>query len=275
MGLLNLLVLKKVNEDNKHKQNTKEQAHSPPIPSFIIPGVAAQSLLIAMMVHKFDIPTRHMLFCVLYPTYLIFANHYRFGNNIAVRQRPAHHPFNLSVVMSKIYSESDTTWFKGYMTFATTIGVLLPLLTVSYAPTEVADAAISPLFVLMTQLTCETAVMLNPYVHRFIAFLVPLGFFVYRQSLLLGWFQESMFMAAVHASSIWYTFGAVLSSINLVFWTITLFVFALLRWAPELLADEKFESPQVEWDMMVPVQMKTNGLKKKSSNVGEDQVNSQ
>jgi hypothetical protein len=235
MGLLNLLVLKKVNE--VQTATAKDQLHSPPIPSFIIPGVAAQILLAALMVHTFDIPTRHMLFCILYPTYLVMANHFRFGNNIIIRQRSNHHPSNLSVVMSKIFSGSDTSWFMCYMASATTVGVLLPLLTVVLAPTDVADAAISPLLVLWTQLTCETATMLNPYVHRFIAFFVPLGFFVYRESLLVDWFSTSLASyesaSASDTSSQWYTFGLILSSVNLIFWTANLFVFTLLRWAPE------------------------------------------
>jgi len=269
MGLLNLLVLKNVNDDQTAKAK-ESPTHVPPIPPFIIPGAATQALLPALLVYKFDIPNRHLLFCMLYPAYLIFANHFRFGNNIAIRQRSTHHPSNLSVVMSKIYSESDTTWFKCYMAFVTIVGGLLPLMTVSLAPTEVADAAISPLFVLWTQIICETVAMLNPYVHRYIAFLVPMGFFVYRESLLLDWFSASLTSYyANETPSQWYTFGLILSSVNLIIWTVSLFVFVLLRWAPEFLADEKCESPEIEWKMMVP-QIKPSGLKKKSSSVGDE-----
>ncbi len=275
MGLLNLLVLKKVSEDQTAAAEAKEHLHSPPIPSFIIPGVAVQTLLASVLVYNFDIPIRHMLFCILFPTYLALANHFRFGNNIAIRQRSNHHPSNLSVVMSKIYSESDTTWFKCYMTSFTTVGILLPLLTVSFAPTDVADAAISHLLVLWTQIICETATMLNPYVHRYISFLNPVGFCVYRQSILVDWFYASL--AAYESasssgnSSQWYKVGIILSSVNLVMWTANLFVFILLRWTPELLADEKCESPEVEWKMMVPRQSKQNELKK-GSGVGDEQT---
>ena len=277
MGLLNLLLLKKVNDDQtqtteaKLQASTEDHLHSlPRIPSFIIPGVAAQSLLASLLVYAFGIPTRHVLFCILYPTYLTFANHFRFGNNITIRQRSHHHPSNLSVVMSKIYSESDSPWFKVYMTSFTTVGILLPLLTVSLAPTDVADAAISHLLVLWTQIICETATMLNPYVHRYISFLVPMGFCVYRQSLLTEWFSaslasyESAPASGSGTSSQWYAFGLFLSSVNLIMWTANLFVFILLRWVPELLADEKCESPEIEWKMMVPLQMKSDGFKKKS-----------
>jgi hypothetical protein len=269
MGLLNLLVLKKVNDDQTAKAK-ESPTHVPPIPPFIIPGAAAQALLPALLVYKFDIPNRHLLFCMLYPAYLIFANHFRFGNNIAIRKRSTHHPSNLSVAMSKIYSEYDTTWFKCYMAFVTIVGGLLPLMTVSLAPTEVADAAISPLFVWWTQIICATVAMLNPYVHRYIAFLVPMGFFVYRESLLLDWFSASLTSYyANETPSQWYTFGLILSSVNLIIWTVSLFVFVLLRCAPEFLADEKCESPEIEWKMMVP-QIKPSGLKKKSSSVGDE-----
>ena len=276
MGLLNLLVLKKVNNDRQEQVKTKEQLlASPTIPSFIVPGVAAQSLLAALLVYNFNVPTRHLLFCTIYPAYLFFANRFRFGNNIVVRQRSIHHPSNLSVVMSKIFSESDTLWFKCYMMAATTTGILLPLLTVSAGPTEMADVVISPLFVLWTQIICETAVMLNPYVHRYIAFLIPLGFFVYRQSLLLDWFSDSLALynsvPAGITSSQWYTFGLVLSSVNLFMGAVNLFVFTLMRWAPEFLNDDKCESPEIEWKMMMPFQMKTNGLKKKSRNARDEQ----
>lgn len=277
MGLLNLL-LKKVNNDQTAKAELKALLEShlycPPIPSFIIPGVAAQTLLASLLVYAFDIPIRHMLFCILYPTYLIFANHFRFGNNIAIRQRSHHHPSNLSVVMSKIYSESDSAWFKCYMLSFTTVGVLLPLLTVLIAPTDVAEAAISHLLVLWTQIICETATMLNPYVHRYISFLIPMGFSVYRQGILSEWFSDSLASyeaaSASGTSSQWYAFGLFLASVNAIMWTANLFVFLLLRWAPELLADEKCESPEIKWKMMVPLQMKRNVLKKKSS-VGDEQ----
>ena len=59
---------------------------------------------------------------------------------------------NLFLFMSKIYSESDTSWFKVYiyMKSFTTVGIILPLLTVSLAATlqiHVADATISHLLV--------------------------------------------------------------------------------------------------------------------------------
>lgn len=197
MGLLNLLVLKKVND--QIAKASPSQSHVPPIPPFIIPGAASQMLLAALLVYKFDIPTRHLLFCIIYPAYLTFANHFQFSNNIAIRQRSNHHPSNLTVVMSKIYSESDTTWFKYYMTSATIVGGLPPLMTVLLAPTEVADAAISPLLVFWTQITCEKVAMLNPNVHCYIAFLIPMGFFVYRESLLLDFpFHQWPFFSMVH-----------------------------------------------------------------------------
>ncbi|KAL7431986.1 hypothetical protein ACHAXM_002856 [Skeletonema potamos] len=156
------------------------------------------------------------------------------------------------------------------MTSATIVGGLLPLMTVSLAPTEVADAAISPLLVFWTQITCETVAML--ICHRDIAFLIPMGFFVYRESLLLDWFSASLASHSTSGpSSQWFTCGLILSTVNLILWTGTLFVFALLRWAPELLSDEKCESPEIVWKAMVPHQMKQNGLKKKSCSIGDEQ----
>ena len=90
---------------------------------------------------------------------------------------------------------------------------------------------------------------------------------MYRQSLLVDWFSASLAAyesaSASGNSSQWYKFGLILSSVNLVMWTANLFVFILLRWTPELLADEKCESLEVEWKMMVP-QMKLNELKNSS-----------
>jgi hypothetical protein len=72
-------------------------------------------------------------------------------------------------------------------------------MTVLLAPTEVADAAISPLLVFWTQITCEKVAMLNPNVHCYIAFLIPMGFFVYRESLLLDFpFHQWPFFSMVH-----------------------------------------------------------------------------
>jgi hypothetical protein len=85
------------------------------------------------------------------------------------------------------------------MTSATIVGGLPPLMTVLLAPTEVADAAISPLLVFWTQITCEKVAMLNPNVHCYIAFLIPMGFFVYRESLLLDFpFHQWPFFSMVH-----------------------------------------------------------------------------
>ena len=148
-------------------------------------------------------------------------------------------------------------------------------MTVSFAPADVADAAVSHLLVLWTQIIFEMATMLNPYVHRYIACLGPVGFSVYRQSLLNEWFSASLASyesaSTSGTSSQWYAFGLFLSSLNLIMWTSNLFVFLLLRWVPELLADEMCESPEIEWKMMIPL-MKPNGLKK-SSCAGEEQSN--
>jgi hypothetical protein len=270
MGLINLLL---PNKDLKQEQIL------PPIPPFVIPAAAAQTFLAVLLVYKFypSIPTRHLLFCVLYPIYLILANRYRFGNNVAVRKRR-----NLSEIMSmsNMYSEAETRWFQQYMTSFTIVGLLLPLLTVFKAPPEVADAAISHLLVLWTQITCETVVMQNPFVHRYIALLIPIGFSVYRQSLLLEWFFTSlsylsstfvyMFGTYTYFSLTWYAFGFVLSSVNLIMWTMNLFGFLLMRWTPEFLADDKCESPEIKWVLMVPRIKSQHSRIKKGSSVGSE-----
>jgi hypothetical protein len=275
MGLITLL-------SSKNKDSTQHQL-LPPIPPFVKPAAAAQTFLALLLVYEFRsfIPTRHVLFCTFYPAYLILANRYRFGNNLAVRKRPEHHPNNISAVMSSIYSERDTVWFKRYMTSFTIVGVLLPLQTVFTAPPEFADAAISHLLVLWTQITCETVTMQNPFVHRYIALLIPLGFSVYRQSLLLEWFSisftsfRSSFLSIIGGNTslswYWHALGFVLSSINLIIWTMNLFGFLLMRWTPEFLAGDKCKSPEIKWEFMVPhIQYANNGLKNKSSSVSSE-----
>ena len=268
MGLVNLIFK---NKGKVQVQTSKES--QPLLPSFIILAAATQTFLALMLLYKFQsfIPIRHLLFCILYPTYLILANHFRFGNNIVIRQRHSSHPSNLAVVMANIYSEADTLWFMEYMAFATVIGVFLPLATMFLAPVEVAESAISPLVVLWTQITCETVAMRNPYVHRYIAFLITVGFSVCRQSMLFDWFSASLSNVSTYAwpasvpTSCW--FGLALSTINVIFWTANTFGFILFRWAPELLSNEKCAAPEVEWNMGVPLFKSEQSLKRKIRDV--------
>jgi len=194
------------------------------------------------------IPMRDIIFCILYPAYLFLANHLRFDNNAIIRKRPKDHPHNISVVTSKFFSGDDTVWFQIYMVVAASIGLILPLVTVFYDPKEI--AALGPhLFVLWCQIIGESVTMFNPYVHRFITLLVPLGFSAYRMNILVEWFlgSASLFHGALPTTdiSVSHTWGLALSSLNLVFWTYNLFVTLLLLVTPEFLSDEICESPEL------------------------------
>mmetsp|Transcript_41102 Transcript_41102/g.75200 ORF Transcript_41102/g.75200 Transcript_41102/m.75200 type:complete len:293 (+) Transcript_41102:98-976(+) len=195
------------------------------------------------------IPMRDILFCVLFPAYLLLANHLRFGNNLLIRQRSKDHPHNISVIMSKFFSGSDSKWFQNYIFIAATCGLILPLITVIRASEEVAMLAVPHLFVLWCQIIGESVVMFNPFAYRFITLLLPIGFSVYRMHLLVEWFFGSVSLIKVASAtenvSVWYTWGLALSSLNLVFWTYNLLVTLLLRVTPEFLGDEKCESPDV------------------------------
>jgi len=148
--------------------------------------------------------------------------------------------------MSKFFSGSDDGWFKKYVGLAAVIGLLLPLLTIFYGPSEVAVLAAPHLFVLWCQIIGESIVMFNPNVHRFVCLLVPVGFSVYRMNLLVEWYLGSVpLMNADYASagSVW---ELVLSSINLIFWTYNLFVALLLKITPEFLSEDKCEYPELQ-----------------------------
>jgi len=175
--------------------------------------------------------------------------------------------------MKHFMSGDDEPWFKRYMVFAATLGLILPLLTVVYMPVrEVAVLAVPPLFVLWCQIIGESVVMFKPNVHRFITLLVPVGFSAYRMNLLIEWFRSSVALYMQHvlvgwyvgsgsfdpnaasaaqlaeissAAPVWYTLGVILSGANLLFWSYNLFVTLLLKVVPQYLSSEKCESPQM------------------------------
>jgi len=188
---------------------------------------------------------KDILFVVLYPSYLMLANHYRFDNNAIVRQRSEDNPHSVTKLKSKFFSGSDSPWFiQRYMPIAATFGVILPLFTFLLSSNkEVATLAVPHLFVLWCQIIGESTTMFNPNAHLFITLLLPLGFSIYRMNLLVEWFLASVslvFESSTSSATVW---GLVLSSLNLVFWTYNLFVMLLLRITPEFLSDDKCESP--------------------------------
>lgn len=207
--------------------------------------VAGQIFLAAYVARRYHpiISIRHVLFCVLYPTYLLLANHLRFENNAIVRQRPKDHPHSASELLKGFFSASNAAWFQRYMCLAAVVGLVLPLVTVSKAPQDVARLAMPHLFVLWCQIVGESATVFNPYVHRYIATLNFVGFSVYRMNLLAEWFSGSVALyvesSGFFTARVW---GLALSGLNLVFWTYNLFVMILLRILPEYLSDEKCES---------------------------------
>ena len=213
-------------------------------------GPTLQILLAMLIAYRYYpvIPLRDLLFCVMYPTYLLLANQLRFKSNLLIRQRPKDHPHSISVVMSKFFSGSDDLWFKKYVGLAAVVGLLLPILTIFYGSSEVAVLAAPHLFVLWCQIIGESIVMFNPNVHRFITLLVPVGFSVYRMNLLVEWYLSSVALmnTADHASASSIIWGVVLSSINLIFWTYNLFVALLLKISPEFLSEEKCEYPELQ-----------------------------
>lgn len=213
-------------------------------------------LVIAIVAYNINnnnsIPIRHVLFCILFPFYLILINHLRFNNNRTIRQRPINHPYNVSVITSSLFIQENTSWFKKYMLFAATIGLILPFITIVTAwDNEVATLAMPHLFVLVCQIVGESMTKYNPNVHRYITLLMILGFSIYRLSLLLEWFTGSVSLSVSlynwndgidgRCWVILLGWGIILSSINLLFWTYNLFVTILLQIVPEYLSIDKCE----------------------------------
>lgn len=222
-------------------------------------GPSAQILLAVYLAHRYH-PTilsmKDIAFCILFPAYLLLvANRLRFASNLPIRQRPKDHPHNISVVVEKFFSGSDAKWFQKYMFAAATIGLLLPIITILCAPSEVAVLAAPHLFVLWCQIIGESVTMVNPYVHRYVNLLLPIGFSVYRTPQLADWFLGSVSLYNKHVSattsttenlSAAYAWGLALASLNLVFWTYNLSVMLLLKIAPEYLSGDTCEYPEVQ-----------------------------
>mmetsp|Transcript_13851 Transcript_13851/g.20436 ORF Transcript_13851/g.20436 Transcript_13851/m.20436 type:complete len:263 (+) Transcript_13851:28-816(+) len=218
--------------------------------SYTISPTAWAQIILAGVVSCRCYPTilslQDILFVVLFPSYLLLANHYRFENNKPIRQRSKDHPHSVTNVTSKFFSASDAPWFmQRYMPMAATIGIVLPLLTVIFSPNkEVVNLTIPHLLVLWCQIIGESVTMFNPYAHRFITLLLPIGFSIYRTRQLILWSQASFSLVVAsessqHAIALW---GLILSSINLVFWTYNLLVMLLLRVTPEFLSNDKCEA---------------------------------
>jgi len=223
-------------------------------------GPSMQIFLAAYLAHRYPtiLTVKDVAFCVMYPVYLLlFANRLRFKSNLPIRQRPKDHTHNSSVVVDKFFSGSDEKWFQKYMATATIIGLLLPIIAILRAPSEVAVLIAPHLYVLWCQIITESITMVNPYVNRYINFLVPVGFSIYRTPQLAEWFLKSLALYNENVSAVAttttteiissaYTWGLALAGLNLVFWSYNLFVMLLLRIAPEFLKEETCEYPEVQ-----------------------------
>ena len=199
------------------------------------------------------IPKRDALFCVLFPSYLMYAN-YRI-----MMRRDAKGRHSASVLASGgLYSGSDDAWFKGYVMLASIIGLLLPLVTVLIAPCEVASLAAPHLFVLWCQIIGESMTKFNPNCHRLVTLMVIVGFSAYRMNLVVEWFLGSVslyrdvlgrrgnhiIVVMEDMVELGYGWGLVLSGLNLLFWTYNLFVTILLVIVPEHLRCEGTEASE-------------------------------
>ncbi|KAL7532448.1 hypothetical protein ACHAWF_004137 [Thalassiosira exigua] len=190
---------------------------------------------------------RDVLFCVLFPLYLLLANRLRFASNGPVRRRPADHPHSASAVIEKFFSGATDPWFQRYMFFAAFVGIVLPLIAIAKAPREVANLAVPHTFVLWIQIIGESVTMFNPRVHRYVTILVPIGFSIYRTTLVVEWLLGSLalYQDSSPEPSAWVKWALALAALNSIFWTYNLFITLLLKVMPEYLARDKCEAPEV------------------------------
>lgn len=204
----------------------------------LAPSANSGVLLFAavLVARSHSLPLADLTFAAGFPAYLVLANVLRFdGNEGEQRFKP-------------LLREGRGPWFKRYILTFALAGLVLPLPLVFAAPPAIARAAAPHLFLTAVQCAVEALTAHS----RFAAVLrlaVPVGFNTYRLGTLQAWCAGALASARASTGSTalwaWPALGLALA--NAVLWTYNLFVFLLLRVAPQYIDEERFPVPPATW----------------------------
>lgn len=183
------------------------------------------------------IPRTDVAFSIAFPLYLMCANRFRFNRNGEKERVP-------------LLREGRGPWFKNYLMFFGSIGLLLPLMVCFVTPSTIADAAAPHLYLTACQVTME-ALSNSSSFHALPRLLTPIGFNAFRLRTLWVWVKQAYATATSSGSSVpnqyVSAFAFSLAVVNLIAWTYNLFGFLLLRAAPQYLDTDSFPVADVKW----------------------------
>ena len=194
--------------------------------------------LAAMLGRSRAVPAADVAFALLYPAYLVVANKVRFDGNQYERK------------FKPLLREGRGAWFKRYVFTYALVGLLLPFPVVLMAPSAVAAAATPHLFLTAVQCAVE-GLTANVRFAALLRLAVPIGFNAYRLGTLRVWCESALRTARFSTGtfgSLWAWWALGLATANALLWTYNLFVFLLLRVAPQYLDQmEIVRSPEMTW----------------------------
>ena len=203
-------------------------------------------LFVAFLVARAHcLPMPDIAFAAAFPAYLGFANYLRFD-----------------LAMTRLYSEGGTTlpkrykpllregrgvWLKRYVLTTALLGLVLPLPIVFLAPRSIGLAAAPHLFLHACQCACE-GMTAHSHFSALLRLAVPIGFNAYRLGVLRTWCAAAICTARAGAApAVWAWPALALALANFVVWTYHLFIFLLLRAAPQYFDAEEFPTPPTTW----------------------------
>lgn len=196
-------------------------------------GLAPQAdsyVLIAMayfLARRSVIPLADLAFGVGFPAYLVLSNWILFNANVG-HERP----------YKALLREGRGAWHKRYILTYTVAGLLLPLPLVLFAPPAIAAAAAPHLFLALAQAAFE-GLTSHRHFAAVLRLAVPIGFNIYRLGAIQTWAASALASARTVAgggamvSSSWAWMSLALAVANGAIWTYHLFVYLLLRVAPQ------------------------------------------
>ena len=241
-------------------------------------GDAGLLMVLAFFVARTHrLPAADLAFALVYPLYLMLANVVRFDR--CLERSRAEKRFQ------PLLREGRGTWFKRYILSYALVSLALPLPFVFLAPRAVAAAAAPHLFLTAVQSAVESLTAHQRFA-PLLRLLVPIGFNVYRLGTLREWCLAAFCPVRATADPhphphphpnanpnpdpdpdpspspnqarqtgpgaplwavAWAAGGLALALTNALLWSYNLFVFLLLRVAPQYLDPLQFGAPPVDW----------------------------
>ena len=171
--------------------------------------------LATAVAYNFPVETKYIAFCVAYSLYILFMNAVRFHNNRFAIER------GVVGITRNCYG---TKGYSAFIVIHALATVVAPLVVIVVAPKDIAEAMAPHLFVLMAQCGMEFLAF-KTWFHPLPRLLIPWGFTAYREQMLADWVMAAPEQYQATSDDDWAKGGVVLSIVNVVLFTSTLFSF--------------------------------------------------